>query len=86
MKRYRKLPVTIEAEQFAPAADFRPGEMRGGVHHSGCSDNGTPFYVVKTLEGHMQIRPGDWLIRGIQGEPYPCKPEIFAATYEPVDE
>lgn len=86
MKTYRKRPLTIQAEKFTPGDDFKPGETRNGVHHSGCSDNGTPFFVVKTLEGHMQIKPGDWLIKGIRGEFYPCKPEIFEVTYEAVDE
>ena len=41
--------------------------------------------LVGTLEGVMQAKPGDWIIRGVQGEFYPCKPDIFAATYEPAD-
>jgi hypothetical protein len=41
---------------------------------------------IDTLEGVMSARPGDWIIRGVAGEFYPCKPAIFAATYEPVDE
>jgi hypothetical protein len=40
---------------------------------------------IPTLEGTMTARPGDWIIRGIKGEFYPCKPDIFAATYEPAD-
>jgi PGDYG protein len=41
--------------------------------------------VVKTLEGTMRGEPGDWLITGVQGEKYFCKPDIFAKTYEPVE-
>jgi len=48
-------------------------------------DAGTGFMVIATLEGEMQAKPGDWIIRGVQGEFYPCKPDIFAATYEPAD-
>lgn len=40
--------------------------------------------IVKTLEGEMIARPGDWIIRGVKGEFYPCKPDIFADTYEAV--
>lgn len=40
--------------------------------------------VIRTLEGDMWAYPGDWIIRGVQGEFYPCKPDIFAATYEQV--
>ncbi len=42
--------------------------------------------VIKTLEGEMHASPGDWIIRGVQGEFYPCKPDIFEQTYEPVEE
>ena len=41
---------------------------------------------VHTLEGVLVANPGDWIITGIKGERYPCKPDIFAATYEPADE
>lgn len=41
---------------------------------------------IETLEGVMTANPGDWIITGIKGERYPCKPDIFAATYEPVEE
>jgi hypothetical protein len=47
------------------------------------SDDGSLNIV--TLEGVMRADPGDWIIRGVKGELYPCKPDIFAATYEPVD-
>lgn len=42
--------------------------------------------VVKTLEGEMVGEPGDFLITGVQGEQYPCKPDIFKSTYEPLDD
>jgi len=41
---------------------------------------------IHTLEGTMLARPGDWIITGIKGELYPCKPDIFEATYEPVED
>lgn len=40
---------------------------------------------IPTLEGDMYATPGDWIITGVQGEVYPCKPEIFEQTYEPID-
>jgi len=43
-------------------------------------------FKIFTLEGVMEAMPGDWIIRGVRGEHYPCKPDIFAATYEAVDE
>lgn len=45
-----------------------------------------PHIEIRTLEGTMAALPGDWIIQGVQGEFYPCKPDIFEATYEPVDE
>jgi hypothetical protein len=48
--------------------------------------DGPPHLMVQTLEGDMRADPGDWIIRGVAGELYPCKPDIFDATYEPVNE
>lgn len=48
-------------------------------------DPATGELVIRTLEGDMRATYGDWIIRGVQGEFYPCKPDIFAATYEPVE-
>ena len=79
---YRKKPVIIEAvqlgeskEEIAELARFCPSL---GILPS--------FFQVKTLEGTMEGNVGDWLIRGIAGEFYFCKPDIFEATYELVDE
>ena len=47
-------------------------------------DAGHPQLLIHTLEGVMRANFGDWIIRGVKGEFYPCKPEIFEATYEPV--
>lgn len=48
-------------------------------------DPGTGELMIRTLEGDMRVSLGDWVIRGVQGEFYPCKPDIFGATYDPVD-
>jgi hypothetical protein len=74
MAQYRKKPVVIEATQFIPGeTDDIPGLE---WDHAGI-----PF--IRTLEGHMRVSPQDWIITGVKGETYPCKPDIFAATYEP---
>jgi len=73
MPKYRKKPVVIEAEQWFP------GVVIEGVI------KGTADYFVNTLEGEMHVSPGDWIITGVQGDKYPCKPDIFEATYEDVD-
>jgi hypothetical protein len=44
------------------------------------------YILIKTLEGEMKAQPEDWIIKGVQGEFYPCKPNIFEATYNPAEE
>ncbi len=46
---------------------------------------GIDSLFIITLEGTMEAVPGDWIIKGVKGEFYPCKPDIFAATYEPAE-
>jgi hypothetical protein len=98
MPQFRKKPVVIEAFQITPEtrasnADW-PGwlnlawqqghDAAGSVFPSEFPDSdGTDQLVVRTLEGEMLVGWGDWIIQGVAGELYPCKPEIFAATYEP---
>ena len=77
--RYRKKPVIVEARRYDGANGpellaWAVGSLRGGVLHIG------------TLEGDMVASPGDYIICGVQGEFYPCKPDIFEATYEAVDD
>ena len=99
MARYRKKPVEIEAVQYGLAeyAD-NPWEIRGGEIPQWLQDAAREGVIVpefrseeywylkiKTLEGDMYVAPDDWIIRGVQGELYPCKPDIFAATYEAVE-
>jgi hypothetical protein len=86
MPKFRKKPVEIEAWQFeAPEFMAQPpwigyAMMKGDMNFHGGEN---PYYSIKTLEGVMRAIPGDWIIRGVKGELYPCKPDIFAATYEP---
>ncbi|MGH8272465.1 MAG: hypothetical protein ACRESG_09090 [Gammaproteobacteria bacterium] len=79
MPKYRKRPVEIEAVQFTPFTIGECEEFVGG--DMGRTPDG---YVIATLEGAMHVSVGDWIIRGVKGEFYPCKPDIFAATYEAV--
>lgn len=86
MMRYRKKPVVVEAIQFQgdgknteKVLDFI-GEGVAVLSPCGCS------LRIDTLEGRMIALPGHWIIRGVAGEIYPCKPEIFAATYEPAED
>jgi hypothetical protein len=89
MARYRKLPVEIEAWQWTPpnltdmpdwlsAAIDRGSVVMWRLH-------GPATIKINTLEGTMTASPQDWIIKGVNGEIYPCKPDIFAKTYEPAD-
>jgi len=82
--KYRKKPVVIEAFKWQPD---EPAAYAPAWYATACVDrtlypefDGT--LSIKTLEGTMTAQVGDWVIRGVKGEIYPCKPDIFAATYE----
>ena len=81
MSKYRKKPVVIDA--WLIEADKQEGELAQAVVDGTiryCEDGSI---LIATLEGVMQGFPGDYVIRGVNGEYYPCKPDIFAKTYEP---
>jgi hypothetical protein len=80
MSEWRKKPVVIQAEQFHPSKHPLPFQDQGVCCH------GLDGWYVETLEGPLRISPNDWIIRGVKGEFYPCKPDIFEATYEPAGE
>lgn len=97
MAKYCKKPVVIEAVKYAGKGNLEalPGDVRGEVPEwlweafaegTAHSTNGTDPLVIKTLEGDHIASPGDYIIQGVQGELYPCKPDIFEQTYEPVTE
>ena len=80
MMKFRKKPVVIEAFRlgFDIIPDWASNET--GIVY------GSHFADIPTLEGTMRASLGDWIIKGVKGEQYPCKDEIFMATYEPVEE
>ncbi len=86
---YRKKPVVIEAFRFdgtppdATNAESIIGWMGGGVILR--LDGDDLAISIRTLEGNMRADLGDWIIKGVEGEFYPCKPNIFAKTYEDAD-
>jgi hypothetical protein len=85
MPKYVKKPVVIEAIQWKGYLTNEQ-EIREFVGEALVDPYDTKqFLLIKTLEGDMQANPGDWIIKGIRGEFYPCKPDIFEATYDPVE-
>lgn len=85
MSRYRKKPVVIDAIQFLGGTDSLNAVLAWSDQWDDEALQGSDeAIVIDTLEGAMTARVGDWIIRGVKGEFYPCKPEIFAATYDEV--
>lgn len=92
MPQFRKKPVVIEARQFTGGKGHKALVAWVNSHRT----SGEPVRVIwdgrnvaaliiNTLEGDHWATPGDWIINGVQGEFYPCKPDIFDATYEPAE-
>ena len=80
--KFREKPVVIEAMQFvAGGQSLIESWMIGHDARDKFGVSGGNVQI-RTLEGVMTANPGDWIIRGIKGEFYPCKPDIFNATYE----
>ena len=86
--KFRKRPVVIEAIQVSQRMPW-PEWFHDAVsanrvitHGLGKWGEGEPYVEIVTLEGTMRGDIGDWIIKGVKGELYPCKPDIFAATYE----
>lgn len=84
--KFRKKPVVIEARQFLDDSSgyevlhwVNEGQLAIGRDFAEWRNKSL---MIPTLEGEHIASPGDWIIRGVQGEHYPCKPDIFEATYE----
>jgi len=95
--KYRKRPVVIEAFQMTEERRFDNIEWPNWLHQAwnmpdfvegalsiDPDDPERKNLVLGTLEGVHRVTFGDWIIKGVQGELYPCKPDIFEMTYEPV--
>lgn len=85
-KLYRKKPVVIEAMLFDGSNGM---EVYDWISRHGGSVSARGYdktVVIDTLEGEMTANAGDYVIKGVKGEFYPCKPDIFAATYEEVED
>ena len=93
MSKFRKKPVVIEAVQYtnlnhSEINDFVGMKLKQELESETAyvAGKGAPKFslVIPTLEGDHKAMPGDWIIKGVKGEFYSCKPDIFEATYEPV--
>jgi hypothetical protein len=92
MAKFRKKPVVIEAFKWAGGPDQTEDPQwivdaikRGYVWFEYHVGNGFTQMIIETLEGNHAANPGDFIIKGVHGELYPCKPDIFALTYEPAE-
>jgi len=85
MAKYRKKPVVIDAVLWTGenADEIRSFTGNGAISIQYLDE--PPTLHVHTLEGAMKANAGDYIIKGVKGEFYPCKPDIFEATYEKVD-
>jgi len=94
MMKYRKKPVVIEAVQWTGKNHREMFEFLGGKHDEPITSSGPNFFInhdridgglfIKTLEGEHAASIRDFIIKGVKGEFYPCKPDIFEQTYEEV--
>ena len=84
-KTYRKKPVHVKAIKFNGNNSKQVEKFVYGESHEKYFTS-SPHMTIKTLEGDMKASKGDYIIRGVAGEFYPCKPDIFKATYEEVDQ
>ena len=81
--KYRTKPIVIKAIQYTGDNKI---EILDFTNYTASLNNPHKHLTIPTLEGDMRADVGDWIIKGIQGEFYPCKPDIFEETYEIVKE
>lgn len=88
MQKFRKLPVIVDAVQLTNQnKEMVYHELREiQMNIQPVFRDAKPALLIPTLEGEMVASLGDWIIKGVNGELYPCKPDIFEKTYEPVDD
>jgi len=84
MPLFRKKPVTIEARQLTTTNYMELKQWANTSSRPALLGCGEISVVILTLEGEMRADVGDWIIKGVHGEFYPCKPDIFAETYSAV--
>jgi hypothetical protein len=90
MARYRKKPVVIDAWQSfddcGESTNVYPGWVMDAIALGVIFASANGRTMIKTLEGDLTVSDGDWIIKGVKNELYPCKPDVFTATYDPVSD
>ncbi len=90
--KYRKKPLVVEALRFdgdfiySDGTPYSPQWVMDALDSGGMFFEGQGELYIKTLEGTQHVSCGDYIIQGVKGELYPCKPDIFEATYEAVED
>ena len=81
MAQYKKKPIIIEARQWHDEeyGNYPSNDIRSSVKSA------AGRFIIETLEGNHLVSDGDWIIKGVEGELYPCKPNIFEQTYDKVE-
>jgi len=82
MPRFRKKPVEVEAVQWTGSNINELWDVFSVLNVTATTEKNPDWLIIATLEGDMRADVGDWIIQGVKGELYPCKPDIFDATYE----
>lgn len=83
MPKFRKRPIVVEAEQWFPKKEIKE-VYKEFIFHNGM--NFKEKYFINTKQGPVQVNSGDWIIKGLDDEKYPCNPKIFEQVYEPVED
>ena len=91
--KFKKRPAIVEAEIFLPDDNKFPFEDEDVIKCGLAlefkhlvADPDDFIYYIETLEGKMIVSPGDWVVKGVEGEFWPCKPGVFVQTYEPAED
>ena len=84
---FRKKPIVVQAMQYKDRASVTDREvLEAFVGSAGRYDFDTGHYLIETIDGTLRARSGDWIVRGVRGEFYPVRADIFAETFEPVSD
>jgi hypothetical protein len=86
MKKYRKRPIIVEVEQFIQGNMDRCFNFVTCNKYADLDKVGNPIFAIETLEGIMVAQLGDYIIKGVRGEFYPCNPDVFKETYDLIEE